>query len=1827
MALLISSLKAQSNLYVTSVPVRISWDDNYIFYQRTIPDLENLDDSFELFFTLNGGDGGKRVVPNLCKRKGGEGATVQVSYIVGNNAGQLRPGGLLRFIPGDRGQSRRGNNADGAGGGGGSGLLYTNYSGDLDDLPEIPSLDLADADHSWVLLAVAGGGGGAYLSGICDGSSGRGGNDGEDGTNGVSGGGSGGTNGDSGGETSVFSGGAGGGYQSDNCGGCIYGFRGGVTGGNGGTSSDGDGTLQDGGYGYGGGGAGDRGGGGGGGFSGGGAGSFQGGGGGGSFANEDAVFSKKDEGGRTNTPRSGYIEYNFQVPVEPVAVCQPVLIELDENGTGTLSAADADGGSFDPDGPDSDLSLSLAVFSYSPTTGFFIEEFNEVPVDCSDVGEYENLFFLVEDQDGNGDYCTTLLTIEDNIAPEARCVADFTTVLDASGEVAITPGVINNGSFDNCGIQNMVVTTDVDVSTINCENLGKNESVSVVATLRVTDASDNVDTCTTNIAVRKVVTECAPDFCVEIPEGNNQVYVDIPEPPGPLGCGIVLRSRIYKEGEGFLSAFTFSDKSGFYGPGAYSVVWQFLEGSLSLGICSTSFTIRQSGVFACAPGLSVEVPDGDCEVLVNMPQPISGVTCASSSLTSNFIQADGTETGFTDVDKSRTLGLGDYQLVWQLEEQDGTTKVCTTHISVQDDQNLQAVCTNTTVTLDASGTASITPDEIDNGSTGACGIANRTLSQYTFDCADVGDQSVFLTILDNNGESASCEAIVSVQDTTKPTVICPASPPVVLLDENGLGSLPANAVAGFSTDNCVIQSERSPMVDFTCADLGRQDVSLAVTDAAGNSAAAQCEVRVEEGAAPRAVCKDTTIQLTQEGTASIQALDLYNGSSFQCNVVAEIDQHIFSCEDEGSNLITLTIANAAGQTSSCVSTVTVENDIPPTARCRNAFVKYDDDGIATVAPWQINNGSLDVCGVPIPGSNLSLDQTTFEASVDGDAPKVVTLTVTDERGNSSQCQGVVHTLDNTDPEARCLESLTVYLDETGSYELLPEELDDGSSDNTGILDLVFYGQDDGFGNIVGEDSLLLNCNNSSTFVQVTAIDGEGNYDVCMTSSGFDLIFVSIQDTIPPMAICRDMEVVLDAQGSGSVTPDLVDDGSWDGCGIASLSLSETDFTCADLGPQELILTVTDNKGNSSTCSATASIVDTIPPAIACPVSMPVVHLDAAGAGNLPANALTGGSLDACDLQSESSPETFFDCYDVGIQQVFLIATDLSGNTSTKLCAVSVADTVKPVVICPDTLPVVELDTDGLGILPADALTGNSSDACGIQTAGSPEVLFDCGDLGMQEVLLSITDLNGNSDAGLCSVIVTERVKPTAICPMETPVIQLDMLGSGSLPANALAGNSFDNCGLQMETSPETTFDCGDIGTQQIVLSVTDVNGNSDQTSCTVIVLDTIAPVAVCRDVTIHLNADGLGGTVGQTIDNGSSDACGIANYQLSRSIFACGDIGTQVVTLTVTDPSGNSNSCESSVTIVDTTSLASTYLDIGESAFDVCGTTYQLGFNNALPQNSSLFGRWSFSFDSDNTGHIDDIRSPFPTLTGVFGGSYEMVWTVMGAGCTEYQDTVSVSFSPDADLPGGMPDGTQDCVDICLGSDDQTDENNNGIGDECECTDTDIVLNGQTISQDSQYLAEQTITSSDVLLPGTTIRYQAGNIITLSPGFHAQAGSTFSAVIAECGIPPATATLFSQAEAPALTDAFSTVEGTDLRLFPNPFVEQLRIDAFLPEKGQVHITVLDINGKPVQQLLQAQMDAGNHRLSWTPEHLPAGMYLVRMVFEGRVTNRKVMYMH
>ena len=400
------------------------------------------------------------------------------------------------------------------------------------------------------------------------------------------------------------------------------------------------------------------------------------------------------------------------------------------------------------------------------------------------------------------------------------------------------------------------------------------------------------------------------------------------------------------------------------------------------------------------------------------------------------------------------------------------------------------------------------------------------------------------------------------------------------------------------------------------------------------------------------------------------------------------------------------------------------------------------------------------------------------------------------------------------------------------------------------------------------------------------------------------------DNIAPEALCQDVTVVLDGNGVGSTTAELVDNGSNDACGIASLVLSQTAFECNHVGIVNVVLTATDNDDNSATCNAEVLVVDNEAPVANCPTDLTVDtdagSCDAVVTYSIPVPTDNCSATSVADITSGST-------FVLGSTTVTVTATDGSGNTNTCTFNVLVNDNEAPVVACDDVT--IQLDVTGEASITTVEIDNGSTDNCGIQSLALSQTDFDCTHVGTVDVVLTVTDNNNNVSTCDAVVTVEDNIAPEALCQDVT--VQLDVDGIGSTTAELVDNGSTDACGIASLVLSQTDFDCSHVGTLAVVLTVTDNNNNVSTCDAVVTVEDNIAPEALCQDVNVQLDADGIGGTSAELVDNGSTDACGIASLVLSQTDFDCSHVGTVDVVLTVTDNNDNISTCDAVVTVED----------------------------------------------------------------------------------------------------------------------------------------------------------------------------------------------------------------------------------------------------------------------------------------------------------------------
>ncbi|MES2780977.1 MAG: T9SS type A sorting domain-containing protein [Bacteroidota bacterium] len=338
-----------------------------------------------------------------------------------------------------------------------------------------------------------------------------------------------------------------------------------------------------------------------------------------------------------------------------------------------------------------------------------------------------------------------------------------------------------------------------------------------------------------------------------------------------------------------------------------------------------------------------------------------------------------------------------------------------------------AIAQDVTVTLSSSGTGSTTAEAVDNGSSDESGIASITLSQTDFNCSNVGANPVTLTVTDVHGNVSTADAIVTVVDITRPTVVTRNG--LVVLNAGGTGSITASAVTLIASDACGIASSTLSKSTFDCSNIGENVVSLTVTDVNGNTTIVNATIMVRDRTAPVAIAQDATVTLVN-GTAYVTAAQIDNGSHDACGIATiMVSPNTFTCANIGDNEVTLTVTDASGNIGTTTATVTVLGSFPtcsltatPSGTIIGGPVTYDvPNQLFLGYGYQSMTLSSTVTGdgpftYSWSGSGLSSTNTaTTEFTPTTGGYYTFSLTVRNSNGCESTCTITICVIDVRDP--------------------------------------------------------------------------------------------------------------------------------------------------------------------------------------------------------------------------------------------------------------------------------------------------------------------------------------------------------------------------------------------------------------------------------------------------------------------------------------------------------------------------------------------------------------------------------------------------------------------------------------------------------------------------------------------------------------------------------------------------------------------------------------------------------------------------------------------
>ncbi len=722
------------------------------------------------------------------------------------------------------------------------------------------------------------------------------------------------------------------------------------------------------------------------------------------------------------------------------------------------------------------------------------------------------------------------------------------------------------------------------------------------------------------------------------------------------------------------------------------------------------------------------------------------------------------------------------------------------------------VTRNITVQLNANGTATITPAQINNGSTDNCGIATYTLNTTSFTCVNVGANTVTLTVTDVNGNSSSQNAIVTVLDTIAPVVTC--NPWIINYNgSNGAYHLLPDYMV-VATDNCTITSVQ--------------------------------------------IARDENNDGIPDGVWS--------------------DRIVYNCSNIGTSRYLVKVMDQSGNVSTCSNMVTIIETNLPVAITRNITIPLNTTGVASITASQINNGSYDDCSI----ASMAVFPNTFGPANIG--ANTVHLTVTDASGNSQIASAIVTIVDTTAPVVTT-QNITVALNSSGQASITAAQINNGSTDNTGIASMSV-------------SPSTFTCSNLGTnTVTLTVRDIYGN--IGTSTATVTVIDTTLPTIVAPAAIATTTNAGCTRTGLALGTPVTTDN-----CAVTSVTNNAP--VAFPLGSTTVTWTVVDGSGNTATATLVVTVTDNIVPTITAPAAVTASTNDGCYAVNVALG--TPVTADNCSVASVTNNAPAF--FPLGNTTVTWTVVDGSGNRATATQVVTIQDTTLPTIVAPIAINT----TTNVGCTRTGLVLGNpvALDNCSVASVtNNAPVAFP---IGSTTVTWTVVDGSGNTATATQVVTVTDITAPTVITRNIT--VSLNASGTATITAAQVNNGSFDNCVIDTIVVNRTSFTCSDLGSNTVVLTVRDIYGNVGTATAVVTVVDTVAPIVITQNITVVLDSQGMASITAGMINNGSTDNCGISTITANVLDFNCDDLGANTVILSVRDTSGNVATGTAIVTVI-----------------------------------------------------------------------------------------------------------------------------------------------------------------------------------------------------------------------------------------------------------------------------------------------------------------------
>ena len=441
------------------------------------------------------------------------------------------------------------------------------------------------------------------------------------------------------------------------------------------------------------------------------------------------------------------------------------------------------------------------------------------------------------------------------------------------------------------------------------------------------------------------------------------------------------------------------------------------------------------------------------------------------------------------------------------------------------------------------------------------------------------------------------------------------------------------------------------------------------------------------------------------------------------------------------------------------------------------------------------------------------------------------------------------------------------------------------------------------------------------------------------------------------------------------------------------------------GVTTVTCSASDTSGNSNSCSFTVTVADNQGPTFAgCPAN--ISKNTDAGLCTAVATYIAPTATDACDgARTVSCSPASGTAFAKGVTTVTCTASDTSGNNGSCSFTVTVADNQGPVVACPGPISVTESPI-GSGSATA-TFSATAMDVCdGARTVTCTPASGSSFPLGVTTVSCTASDTSGNP--GSCSFTVTVGVACTINCP-------------GNVTADAAAGQCAANVTY---SAPTASAGCGTVtcspasGSSFTVGTTTVTCSTTAGPSCsfTVTVADHQAPTVTCP-ANVNAVTDNTSGacsasavTLGTAtaVDNCGGTLTATGTRSDSQPLSAPYPVGMTTITWSATDASGNTGTCQQTVTVTNSDPVVSITGPASGSLFTV---NTPVNFTGSFTDNTGTHTA-TWTFDSINVAGV--VNESLKTVTASY------TFTVPGIYAVSLAVTDNCGGSGSANTIGGI---------------------------------------------------------------------------------------------------------------------------------------------------------------------------------------------------------------